>query len=51
VTGPLVCEQYTTRAGERASRWFCRATSVTFLDRPGDDGTACDNTTTAAGAR
>jgi single-stranded DNA-binding protein len=34
VTGPLVCEQYATRAGERATRWFTRATALTFLERP-----------------
>jgi hypothetical protein len=35
-----LCEQYATRAGERATRWFARATTVTFLDRP--DHTASD---------
>src|SRR5262245_15653105 len=34
VAGPLVCEEYVTRAGERATKWFTRATTVTFLDRP-----------------
>ena len=34
VAGPLLCEQFATRAGERATRWFTRATTVTFLDRP-----------------
>jgi single-stranded DNA-binding protein len=34
VSGPLVCEQYAARAGDRASRWFTRAVTVTYLDRP-----------------
>jgi single-stranded DNA-binding protein len=34
VSGPLLCQEYVTRAGERATRWLCRANSVTFLDRP-----------------
>ncbi|MBU3688404.1 MAG: single-stranded DNA-binding protein [Actinobacteria bacterium] len=34
VSGQLLCEEYVTRAGERATRWFSRATAVTFLDRP-----------------
>ena len=31
VTGALHHDQYTTRAGERAERWYCKATDVTFL--------------------
>jgi single-stranded DNA-binding protein len=45
VAGPLLCEVYATRAGERATRWYTRATMVTFLDRPDCadiDGTAAD---------
>ena len=34
VNGTLICEEYHTRAGDKASRWFCRATTITFLDRP-----------------
>jgi single-strand DNA-binding protein len=34
VSGQLVCEEYTTRTGERATRWYCRASTVTFLDSP-----------------
>ena len=34
VAGQLICEQYVTRAGERTTRWFLRATAVTYLDRP-----------------
>jgi single-stranded DNA-binding protein len=34
VRGVLVCDQYLTRAGEHASRWFCRAEHLTFLDQP-----------------
>ncbi len=33
VTGQLVCDEY-LRNGEKQTRWFCRATSVTFLDAP-----------------
>ncbi len=36
VVGNLRHEQWITRAGERADRWYVRATEVTFLDRPGD---------------
>ena len=33
----LLChEQWITRAGERADRWYARAIDVTFLDRPSD---------------
>ena len=34
VSGQLLCEEYVTRAGDKATRWFNRATTVTFLDRP-----------------
>ena len=51
VTGALLCEQYTTRAGERATRWLCRATAVTFLDRPDSHEAASDEATIGAGAR
>ena len=44
VTGPLVCQQYATRAGEPATRWFTRATTLTFLDRPDRDDAASCNT-------
>ena len=33
VSGPLLCEEYVTRAGDRATRWLVRANQVTFLDR------------------
>ena len=33
VSGPLMCEEYATRAGEPASRWFTPATTVTYLDQ------------------
>jgi single-stranded DNA-binding protein len=34
VAGRLICEEYVTRAGEKVTRWYTRATTVTFLDRP-----------------
>lgn len=37
VTGSLHHDQYLTRAGDRAERWYCKATQVTFLDRPAED--------------
>ena len=37
ITGTLRHEQWVTRAGERADRWYTRATDVTFLDRPDHD--------------
>ncbi|MGD9702839.1 MAG: single-stranded DNA-binding protein [Ilumatobacteraceae bacterium] len=37
VSGQLLCEEFVTRAGEKATRWFTRATTVTFLDRPAHD--------------
>ena len=33
VSGPLICQEYVNRTGERATKWFCRANQVTFLDR------------------
>jgi single-stranded DNA-binding protein len=33
-TGALVCDEYVTRAGEKANRWYLRATQLTFLDPP-----------------
>jgi single-stranded DNA-binding protein len=50
VSGPLVCEEYATRAGEPASRWFTRATTVTYLDRP-DPATADGGADAQVGAR
>ena len=35
---PAAChDQYVTRAGEEAERWYCKATHVTFLDRPSEE--------------
>lgn len=34
VTGTLMHDQYVTRGGERAERWYCKAYDITFLDRP-----------------
>lgn len=34
VSGQLLCEEFATRAGDKATRWFTRATTVTFLDHP-----------------
>lgn len=42
VTGSLRHEQWITRGGERADRWFVRATGVAFLDRPSDDAASAD---------
>lgn len=36
VSGSLISESYATRSGETAVRWYVRATSVTYLDRPAD---------------
>jgi single-stranded DNA-binding protein len=36
VSGPLINESYATRSGETAVRWYVRATSLTYLDRPAD---------------
>jgi single-strand DNA-binding protein len=38
ITGALVAEEYTSRAGDRLTRWYVRASTVTFLDRPGVAG-------------
>lgn len=38
VSGQLLCEEYVTRAGEKATRWFTRATIVTYLDQPAREG-------------
>ncbi len=40
VGGQLICEQYVSRAGEKVTRWYARANTVTFLDRPRDQGSA-----------
>lgn len=37
VTGQLVSEPYATRAGERAVRWYLRAATISFLDRPASE--------------
>ena len=36
VSGQLINESYATRSGEPAVRWYVRATSLTYLDRPAD---------------
>jgi single-stranded DNA-binding protein len=52
VAGPLVCEEYVNRAGEKTTRWFTRATSVTFLDSPDhDDARDTNGADTRAGVR
>lgn len=33
-SGSLVCHEYVSRSGERVTRWYLRASQVTFLDRP-----------------
>ena len=38
VTGALHRDQYTTRTGERAERWYCKATDVTFVGPPESAG-------------
>jgi single-stranded DNA-binding protein len=45
VTGNLRHDQWITRSGERADRWYARANEVAFLDQPSD---ADDATDTAA---
>ena len=34
VTGRLIHEEYVNRAGAVATRWYVRATSITYLDKP-----------------
>jgi len=34
VTGQLISEPYATRAGEKAVRWYLRAATISYLDRP-----------------
>jgi single-stranded DNA-binding protein len=36
VSGALINESYATRSGETAVRWYVRATSLTYLDRPAE---------------
>lgn len=36
VSGQLISESYGTRSGETAVRWYVRATSLTYLDRPAE---------------
>lgn len=47
ISGAMRHDQWITRAGERADRWYARATDVTFLDTPtdanGDDETSDGN--------
>ena len=45
VTGTLAHQQFVTRAGEKAERWYARARDVTFLDHPDDpaDGDNADH--------
>jgi len=50
VTGTLRHEQWITRAGERADRWYTRATDVTFLDRPDHDDHQDHSDDTSIGA-
>ncbi len=40
VSGSLVHDQFIARDGDRAERWFCKASQITFLDWPvdADDG-------------
>lgn len=33
-SGTLCCDEYVTRVGDKASRWYLRATNLTYLDRP-----------------
>ena len=51
VSGPLVCEEYATRAGDRTTRWFTRATTVTYLDRPDSVGAGDGADDATVGAR
>lgn len=43
VTGSLRHDQWITRAGERADRWYASATDVVFLDRVGASDDASDD--------
>lgn len=36
VSGQLRSDEYVTRAGVPAIRWYVRATSISFLDKPAD---------------
>ena len=36
ITASMRRDQWITRAGERADRWYARANDVTFLDTPAD---------------
>jgi single-stranded DNA-binding protein len=38
VTGQLISEPYITRASEKAVRWYLRAATITYLDRPAAGG-------------
>jgi single-strand DNA-binding protein len=51
ITGALVTEEYTSRAGERVTRWYVRASAVTFLDRPDAAGDHGNGETECVGAR
>ena len=51
ITASLRHEQWITRAGERADRWYARATDVTYLDRPDDRNDNDSETDTAGAAR
>lgn len=42
VTGTLRHDQWITRSGERADRWYARATEIAFLDHAGNDDDDCE---------
>jgi single-strand DNA-binding protein len=51
ITGALVAEEYASRAGERVTRWYVRASAVTFLDRPDAAGEPGNDDTERVGVR
>jgi single-strand DNA-binding protein len=51
VCGALVCDEYVTRNGDKASRWFVRASQITFLDKPDHSGTDIDHVDLAGGVK
>jgi hypothetical protein len=37
ISGRLCHDEYVTRSGEKADRWYAKAHDVTFLDRPREE--------------
>ena len=52
VVGALCHEHWINRSGERAERWYAKASAVSFLDRPSDvDDETVDLASTMDGGR